>query len=204
MFEELGEKSIVSEEMETLEFWKKNDIFKKSISQREGRPHYVFFEGPPTANGMPGIHHCLSRIYKDTVCRYKAMEGFIVDRKAGWDTHGLPVELEVEKKLGLHNKKEIEDYGIEAFIKKCKESVFTYEKEWVKLTERIAFWLDFEHQYMTLSNTYVESSGGYLPRHGKKGFSTRATRLCLIARDVVHHCLRMRLPRGTRKPKTRR
>ncbi|HPV86894.1 MAG TPA: isoleucine--tRNA ligase, partial [Caldisericia bacterium] len=183
MFEELGEKSIVSEEMETLEFWKKNDIFKKSISQREGRPHYVFFEGPPTANGMPGIHHCLSRIYKDTVCRYKAMEGFIVDRKAGWDTHGLPVELEVEKKLGLHNKKEIEDYGIEAFIKKCKESVFTYEKEWVKLTERIAFWLDFEHQYMTLSNTYVESLWWILAQTWKKG-------LLYKGHKVVPYCPR--------------
>ena len=183
MFEELGEKSIVSEEMETLEFWKKNDIFKKSISQREGRPHYVFFEGPPTANGMPGIHHCLSRIYKDTVCRYKAMEGFIVDRKAGWDTHGLPVELEVEKKLGLHNKKEIEDYGIEAFIKKCRESVFTYEKEWVKLTERIAFWLDFEHQYMTLSNTYVESLWWILAQTWKKG-------LLYKGHKVVPYCPR--------------
>ncbi|NLI39822.1 MAG: isoleucine--tRNA ligase [Caldisericales bacterium] len=183
MFEELGEKSIVSEEMETLEFWKKNDIFKKSISQREGRPHYVFFEGPPTANGMPGIHHCLSRIYKDTVCRYKAMEGFIVDRKAGWDTHGLPVELEVEKKLGLHNKKEIEDYGIEAFIKKCKESVFTYEKEWVRLTERIAFWLDFEHQYMTLSNTYVESLWWILAQTWKKG-------LLYKGHKVVPYCPR--------------
>lgn len=157
MFEVLGAKSIAGEEEETLKFWSDHDIFKKSISNRINSPNFVFFEGPPTANGMPGIHHCLSRIYKDTVCRWHTMHGFKVDRKAGWDTHGLPVELEVEKQLGFSGKQEIEKYGIEPFIKKCKDSVFKYESQWVKMTERIAFWLDFEHQYMTLKNDYIES-----------------------------------------------
>ena len=130
MFGEIGDKSIVTEELETLKFWKKNDILNKTIEWRKDNPHFVFFEGPPTANGKPGIHHCLSRIYKDTVCRYKTQMGFRVDRKAGWDTHGLPVELSVEKQLGLSGKDQIENYGIEAFINKCKDSVFTYEKDW--------------------------------------------------------------------------
>ncbi len=173
MFDELGEKSIVTEELETLSFWQSHDIFLKSIKERISSPHFVFFEGPPTANGAPGIHHCLSRIYKDTVCRYKTMQGFRVDRKAGWDTHGLPVELEVEKKLGFSGKKDIEQYGIENFIKKCKESVFAYEKEWVKLTERIAFWLDFEHQYMTLTNDYIETLWWILAQTHKKGLLYR-------------------------------
>lgn len=177
MFEELGAKSIVTEEQEILEFWREHDIFGKSITHRKDAPNFVFFEGPPTANGMPGIHHCLSRIYKDTVCRYRTMHGYKVDRKAGWDTHGLPVELEVEKKLGLKSKKEIEDYGIEAFIKKCKDSVFTYEKEWVKLTERIAFWLDFDHQYMTLTNDYIESLWWILTQTYNKGLLYRGHKI---------------------------
>ena len=169
MFEVLGAKSIANEEEETLKFWSDNKIFLKSIEIRKDSPSFVFFEGPPTANGMPGIHHCLSRIYKDTVCRWQAMHGFKVDRKAGWDTHGLPVELEVEKKLGFSGKQEIEKYGIEAFVKKCKESVFTYESQWVRMSERIAFWLDFEHQYMTLKNDYIETLWWILKTAWDKG-----------------------------------
>ncbi len=169
MFEELGKKSVVGEELDILEFWKKQDIFKKSIKWREDKPHFVFFEGPPTANGLPGIHHCLSRIYKDTVCRYKTQTGYRVDRKAGWDTHGLPVELGIEKKLGLSGKDQIEDYGIEAFVKQCKESVFEIEKAWEKLTDRIAFWLDLENRYMTLTNDYIETLWYILKETHKKG-----------------------------------
>lgn len=169
MFELLGAKSIASEEEETLQFWSDHKIFLKSIETRKNAPSFVFFEGPPTANGMPGIHHCLSRIYKDTVCRWQTMHGFKVDRKAGWDTHGLPVELEVEKQLGFSGKQEIEKYGIEAFVKKCKESVFKYEGQWVRMSERIAFWLDFEHQYMTLKNDYIETLWWILKTASDKG-----------------------------------
>ncbi len=183
MFEELGKKSVAGEENETLEFWKKKNIFQKSIDWRSENPHFVFYEGPPTANGLPGIHHCLSRIYKDTVCRYKTQTGFKVDRKAGWDTHGLPVELGVEKKLGLSGKDQIEDYGIEAFIKKCKDSVFTYEKEWEKVTDRIAFWLDFDNKYMTLTNNYVESLWYIFSEIWKKG-------LLYKGHKVVPYCPR--------------
>jgi isoleucyl-tRNA synthetase len=173
MFEVLGAKSIANEEEETLKFWSDHKIFQKSIDIRINSPHFVFYEGPPTANGMPGIHHCLSRIYKDTVCRWQTMHGFRVDRKAGWDTHGLPVELEVEKQLGFSGKQEIEKFGIEAFVKKCKESVFKYESQWVRMSERIAFWLDFEHQYMTLKNDYIESLWWILKTASDKGLLYR-------------------------------
>src|SRR4030042_2183386 len=143
-------------EEEILEFWKKNKIFEKSISQRKNAKDFVFYEGPPTANGKPGIHHVLSRVFKDIICRYKTMRGFRVLRKAGWDTHGLPVELEVEKKLGLKNKKDIEKYGIAEFNKKCKESVWQYKDEWEKMTERIGYWLDMEHPSIPYKNNYNE------------------------------------------------
>lgn len=140
-----------------LDYWKQNDIFMKSISNREEKPKFVFYEGPPTANGRPGIHHVLARTLKDVVCRYKTMQGYQVPRKAGWDTHGLPVEIEVERQLGLSSKQEIEEYGIEAFNKKCRESVFAYEKEWRLLTERIAYWVDMDDPYVTLHNDYIET-----------------------------------------------
>ena len=140
-----------------LDYWKQNDIFMKSISNREEKPKFVFYEGPPTANGRPGIHHVLARTLKDVVCRYKTMQGYQVPRKAGWDTHGLPVEIEVERQLGMSSKQEIEEYGIEAFNKKCRESVFAYEKEWRLLTERIAYWVDMDDPYVTLHNDYIET-----------------------------------------------
>jgi isoleucyl-tRNA synthetase len=139
------------------EYWKEHDIIKKSEDFREGKPKYVFYEGPPTANGMPGIHHMIARLLKDAQCRLKTMQGFQVKRKAGWDTHGLPVEIEVEKLLGLEDKKGIEAYGVEAFNKKCKESVFTYEKLWREMTEMMGYWIDLDHPYITLSNDYIES-----------------------------------------------
>ena len=150
-------------EEDILDFWKKNKIFEKSLkkkpgpqSQGRGRD-FVFYDGPPTANGRPGIHHVLGRAFKDLIPRYKTMQGYHVERKAGWDTHGLPVELEVEKELGLQNKKDIENYGIEKFNKKCKESAWKYKEDWEKLTERIAFWIDMENPYITYDNDYIES-----------------------------------------------
>ncbi len=147
-----------------LDYWKQNDISGKSVANREGKPQFVFYEGPPTANGRPGIHHVLSRTIKDVVCRYMTMQGYQVPRKAGWDTHGLPVEIEVERQLGLSSKQEIEDYGIEAFNKKCRESVFAYEKEWRMLTERIAYWIDMDNPYVTLDNDYIETVWWILKR----------------------------------------
>ncbi len=144
-------------EEETLKFWKARDIFHQSTDRRQGGRPYVFFEGPPTANGKPGVHHVLARAFKDMFPRYKAMTGHYVLRRGGWDTHGLPVELEVEKKLGLTDKKQIEAYGIAPFNAKCRQSAFDYIQEWEKLTDRIAFWVDLKEAYVTFTNDYVES-----------------------------------------------
>jgi len=144
-------------EKRILKYWQEHKIDQKSIDFREGAEKFVFFEGPPTANGMPGIHHVISRAIKDAICRYKTMTGYQVKRKAGWDTHGLPVEIEVEKQLGLQDKKEIEAYGIEKFNQKCKESVFSYEKEWRQMTQQMGYWVDLENAYITLNNPYIET-----------------------------------------------
>jgi isoleucyl-tRNA synthetase len=156
-------------EKKILKFWKENEIFKKSIERRKRAKDFVFFEGPPTANAKAGIHHVLSRVFKDIICRYKTMRGFKVIRKAGWDTHGLPVELEIEKKLGLKSKKDIEKYGISKFNKKCKESVWNYKKDWERLTERIGFWLDLENPYITYETNYIETVWWILKEIYKKG-----------------------------------
>lgn len=149
--------SSVEREKEVVDFWKKNDIFKKSIANREGAEIFTFFDGPPTANGKPHIGHVLTRAIKDLIPRYRTMKGYQVQRKAGWDTHGLPVELEVEKQLGINGKPEIEKYGIEDFIKKCKDSVFTYQSEWEEMSDRVGFWADMENPYVTYHNDYIES-----------------------------------------------
>jgi isoleucyl-tRNA synthetase len=140
-----------------LRYWKSHDIFHKSMKEREGGPEYVFFEGPPTANGKPGVHHVLARSFKDIFPRYKTMRGYHVSRRGGWDTHGLPVEIEVEKKLGFTNKQQIEAYGIDKFNKLCKESAFTYIQEWERMTERMAYWVDLDSAYITYDNRYIES-----------------------------------------------
>jgi len=152
-----------------MKFWKDKDTFKKSLEIRKGSPRFNFYEGPPTANGKPHAGHVLPRIYKDLFPRYKTMQGYYVPRKAGWDTHGLPVELEVEKELGINSKQEIEKYGIEEFNKKCRESVFRYEKEWRLFTERIGFWIDMDNPYITLSNDYIESVWWLLKKIWEKG-----------------------------------
>ena len=140
-----------------LRFWKENKIFEKSLEIRQDAPRYVFYEGPPTANGLPGTHHVLARVFKDLFPRYKTMRGHYVLRKGGWDTHGLPVELEIEKELNLDSKQAIEDYGVVEFNEKCRESVFRYVKEWEELTDRIGFWIDMDDPYITLKNEYIES-----------------------------------------------
>ncbi|SUZ90898.1 uncharacterized protein METZ01_LOCUS43752 [marine metagenome] len=140
-----------------LQQWKEKDVFRRTESERPDAPLFMMYEGPPTANGSPGIHHVLARVFKDVICRYRTMKGFRVQRKGGWDTHGLPVELEVEKELGLKSKRDIEEYGIEEFNKKCRESVFRYVKEWETMTDRIGYWVDMEDPYVTLQNNYIES-----------------------------------------------
>jgi isoleucyl-tRNA synthetase len=140
-----------------LERWRERDVFHRSLAQREGAPTWNFYEGPPTANGRPGSHHVFARVFKDVYPRYRAMCGYRVPRKAGWDCHGLPVEIEVEKQLGIASKQEIEDYGIDKFNQRCRESVFEYVEEWNRLTERIGFWMDLDDPYVTLDDDYIES-----------------------------------------------
>ena len=149
--------NFVDRELEVLKFWKENNVFEESIKSREGGPVFTFYDGPPTANGKPHIGHILTRTMKDIMPRYKTMKGYKVLRKAGWDTHGLPVELEVEKLLGISGKPQIEDYGIEPFIEKCKESVWKYQSEWEKMSDRVGYWVDMENPYVTYDNNYIES-----------------------------------------------
>ena len=146
-----------SREQEVLDFWKSNKIFEKSVAKNEGKESFSFYDGPPTANGKPHIGHILTRVMKDIIPRYKTMKGYHVLRKAGWDTHGLPVELEVEKSLGIDGKQEIEKYGIEPFIKKCKESVWKYKGEWEKMSDRVGYWVDMDNPYITYDDNYIES-----------------------------------------------
>jgi len=164
-------------EKRILKQWKKNEAFNKSIENRKGSPSYVFYEGPPTANGMPHIGHVLGRVTKDFVARYKTMTGFQVHRKAGWDTHGLPVELGVEKKLGISGKQQIEQYGVKGFIEECKRSVFHYESHWRKLTEAIGYWVDMDQPYVTLDESYMESVWYLLSEINKKGLLYKGHRV---------------------------
>lgn len=156
-------------EEEVLNLWQKNKIFEKSVDNRPRKRPFVFYEGPPTANGKPGIHHVLARSFKDLICRYKTMRGFRVERKAGWDTHGLPVEIEVEKALGFQNKTQIEEYGIEKFNEKAKESVWQYKKEWEDLTMRMGYWIDLKNPYITFEPNYIESIWWLLKQLDQKG-----------------------------------
>ncbi|MFQ6121838.1 MAG: isoleucine--tRNA ligase [Dehalococcoidales bacterium] len=144
-------------EEKILSWWRDNSVFERSVEARQGCPRFVLYEGPPTANGSPGIHHVLARIFKDIIPRYKAMKGYYTPRIAGWDTHGLPVELEVERELGFSGKAQIEEYGIARFNARCRESVFKYLKEWEAMTERIGFWIDLKHPYITMDNSYIET-----------------------------------------------
>lgn len=188
MFKEIKEDFNYPEmEKGILSFWEKEDIFHKSIDIRKDAPNFIFFEGPPTANGRPGIHHVISRTIKDLVCRYKTMQGFRVERKAGWDTHGLPVEIEVEKELELDSKAKIEEHGIDKFCDQCHESVFRYKKEWDDLTTRIGYWLDLDKAYITCSNEYIESVWWILSQFWEKGLIYQGHR-------IVPYCPRCGTP----------
>ena len=174
-------------EQDVLRFWKSADVFGQAQKQTADRPRYVFYEGPPTANGRPGIHHVLARAFKDIFPRYKTMRGFYVSRKGGWDTHGLPVELEVEKKLGFSGKQAIEAYGVAPFIQKCRQSVFEYVEEWEKVTERLGYWVDLPTAYVTLTNDYVESLWWILKQYWERG-------LIYQGYKVVPYCPRCGTP----------
>ena len=156
-------------EKKVLEYWKEEKVFEKTNEDTKGKPVFTFYDGPPTANGKPHIGHILTRVMKDIIPRYKIMKGYSVLRKAGWDTHGLPVELEVEKLLGINGKDQIEKYGIEPFINKCKESVWKYKGEWEKMSDRVGYWVDMEHPYITYDNDYIESVWWSLKEIDKQG-----------------------------------
>jgi isoleucyl-tRNA synthetase len=175
--------NFVEREKEILQFWKENHIFEKSCELRKGRPAYTFYDGPPTANGKPHIGHILTRAMKDIIPRYRTMKGYDVLRKAGWDTHGLPVELEVEKMLGLDGKKQIEAYGVEPFLAKCKESVWKYKAEWEQMSDRVGYWADMEHPYVTYEDNYIESEWWALKTIYEKG-------LLYKGHKVVPYCPR--------------
>ena len=170
-------------EEKILSWWRENSVFERSVEARQGCPRFTLYEGPPTANGSPGIHHVLARIFKDIIPRYKAMKGYYTPRIAGWDTHGLPVELEVERELGFSGKAQIEKYGIDKFNARCRESVFTYLKEWEAMTERIGYWCDQEHPYITMDNEYIETVWWAIKQMWDKG-------LVYQGYKVTPHCPR--------------
>ena len=170
MFKELSKKSVAETEKEIARYWEDIDILKRTIENRKDSANFVFFEGPPTANGKPGIHHVIARTLKDSVNKYHTMLGSRVLRKAGWDTHGLPVEIEVEKKLGMNGKQDIEKYGIREFNEQCKDSVFSYEALWREMTRRMAYFIDLDDPYITLDNNYIETEWWILKQFFEKGY----------------------------------
>ncbi|MEG2897295.1 MAG: isoleucine--tRNA ligase [Eubacterium sp.] len=170
MFKTLSSDCVSTIENKITEKWQEMNILEKTINNRKDGENFVFYEGPPTANGRPGIHHVIARTLKDSVCKYQTMKGYRVLRKAGWDTHGLPVEIEVEKKLGISSKPEIEAYGIDAFNKQCKESVFSYEKQWREMTNRMGYFIDMDNPYITLDNNYIESVWWILNKFFEEGY----------------------------------
>src|SRR6201996_7786592 len=156
-------------EQSVLDRWREQDLFARSLAERADAPIWSFYEGPPTANGRPGSHHVLARVFKDIYPRYRTMTGYRVPRKGGWDCHGLPVELEVEKQLGISSKEEVEEFGVAEFNQRCRESVFEYVEEWNRLTERIAYWVDLDDPYVTLEDRYIESVWWSLSQLFEKG-----------------------------------
>ena len=169
MFKKLSEKPVAEVQKEQVAKWKEEDLLHKCVTAREGAPSFVFYEGPPTANGKPGIHHVMARTLKDSINRYKTMQGYQVKRKGGWDTHGLPVEIEVEKQLGFSGKQDIEAYGIKEFNEKCRESVFTYTNMWTEMSDRMAYMADMDNPYITLDNDYIETGWWILRQAFDKG-----------------------------------
>lgn len=175
-FREL-EKNVRDSELKVADYWESMDLLKRSVEERKGSKSYVFFDGPPTANGSPGIHHVIARTLKDMTCRYKTMKGFQVKRKAGWDTHGLPVEIEVEKQLGFTDKNQIEEYGVEKFNKMCRDSVFKYRDKWMDMSKRMAFLADMEHPYITLDNDYIETEWAILKDFYDRGLVYKGAKI---------------------------
>ncbi len=169
LFKDISKQPYNEYEKQLSDYWNQINLLDQSVETRKDKPQFVFYEGPPTANGRPGIHHVIARTLKDSVCRFKTMEGYQVKRKAGWDTHGLPVEIEVEKQLGLKNKQDIEDYGIAEFNAKCKESVFAYKDLWRQMTERMAYLIDLDNPYVTLESNFIESTWWILDKFFKDG-----------------------------------
>ncbi|KXZ39578.1 Isoleucyl-tRNA synthetase [Alkalithermobacter thermoalcaliphilus JW-YL-7 = DSM 7308] len=169
-FKPLIDSSVKDSEKHISDFWSEINILEKTLEKGKDKKPFIFFEGPPTANGSPGIHHVIARTLKDSVCRYKTMDGYLVKRKAGWDTHGLPVEIEVEKELNLKDKQDIENYGIDKFNEKCRESVFKYENKWREMTKRMAYEIDLDNPYITLDNNYIESVWWILDKFFKEGY----------------------------------
>jgi isoleucyl-tRNA synthetase len=157
-------------EQEMLAAWKQEKTFEESITLREGQPHFVFYEGPPSANGMPGIHHVISRTLKDLVCRYKTMQGFQVKRKGGWDTHGLPVELGVEKELGITKEDIGKTISVEEYNLQCRKAVLRFKDQWDQLTQEMGYWVDLDHPYITFENNYIETLWWILQQLYQKGF----------------------------------
>ena len=168
-FKELKKGEVHNIELEIAKEWENEDILKKCIDNRKDSENFVFYDGPATANGMPGLHHMMAKFLKDTFCKYKTMQGYRVLRKVGWDTHGLPVELQVEKELGFNSKKDIEEYGIEEFNKKCKESVWKNEKAFSDLTKEMGQFIDLEHPYVTYDNNYIETEWWILKKFFDEG-----------------------------------
>src|SRR5690554_4939002 len=156
-FNEIKQLAYPKAEVEIMNWWKEHRIFEKSLESRNDGLPFTFFEGPPTANGKPGIHHVMARTVKDLFCRYKTLKGFRVERKGGWDTHGLPVEIEVEKELGLEGRSQVEEYGLKEYNAKCRESVLKYKHLWDELTTRMGYWVDLDNPYITFENDYIES-----------------------------------------------
>ncbi|MEA2324509.1 MAG: isoleucyl-tRNA synthetase, partial [Solirubrobacteraceae bacterium] len=197
-------------EQQVLERWRERDVFHESMRRRQGAEPWVFYEGPPTANGRPGSHHVLSRVFKDIYPRFKTMRGYYVERKGGWDCHGLPVEIAVEQQLGIKTKAEIEAYGIAEFNQRCRDSVFEYLEDWEALTERIGFWVDLDTAYRTLDAEYIESVWWALRQISDKGLlyeghkvvpycprcgtALSSHELALGYRDVVDPSIYVRLP----------
>ena len=159
----------VGMERNVAKLWKEKSIVKKNLDMNKGKKYFVFYDGPPTANGMPHVGHIETRVMKDIIPRYKVMKGYYVPRKAGWDTHGLPVELEIEKQLGISGKEQIESYGVEKFVKECKESVFKYVGEWEKMSDKVGYWVDMKNPYVTYHNEYIESVWWALKELWNKG-----------------------------------
>ncbi|MBI1838848.1 MAG: class I tRNA ligase family protein, partial [Candidatus Colwellbacteria bacterium] len=188
MLRNLQEFNLPAIEEKVLENWKGTQVFKKLQARKAGKGKtFRFYEGPPYANGHPGIHHIISRVFKDIILRYKSMTGFSVPRRAGWDTHGLPIELAVEKELGIKNKNEIDKLGVAVFNKKAREIIWRYLDEWEKFTERIGYWLDLKDPYITCENDYIESLWWIFKEVEKRGYLKES-------RKVVPYCPRCETP----------